>query len=98
MGGHLPSVDVTFQSAAQVAGLRLWAALLTGMGTDGAKGLLDLKGSGAATLAQSEESCAVFGMPKKAIALGAAQKVGSPTDIRRSLEEFVLLAGRSRPR
>ncbi|MCU0538837.1 MAG: chemotaxis response regulator protein-glutamate methylesterase [Desulfobacterales bacterium] len=70
-----PSVDVLFQSVAQTAGKNAVGALLTGMGADGAKGLLAMRVAGAATLAQDEASCVVFGMPKEAIKLGAAEEV-----------------------
>ncbi|WP_343552925.1 chemotaxis response regulator protein-glutamate methylesterase [Pantoea sp.] len=69
---HRPSVDVLFDSVAQQAGKHASAAILTGMGSDGARGLLALRQAGAYTLAQSEASCVVFGMPREAIALGAA--------------------------
>ena len=72
---HRPSVDVLFRSVAQAAGRQAVGALLTGMGRDGAHGLLEMKVVGAATLAQDEASCVVFGMPKEAIALGAADEV-----------------------
>jgi two-component system chemotaxis response regulator CheB len=72
---HRPSVDVLFRSAAQYAGANAVGIIMTGMGDDGAKGLLEMKNAGAHTLAQDEESCIVFGMPKEAIALGAAEKV-----------------------
>ncbi|MFN3512337.1 MAG: chemotaxis response regulator protein-glutamate methylesterase [Phenylobacterium sp.] len=72
---HRPSVDVLFRSAAQCAGPNAAAALLTGMGDDGAQGLLELRQSGARTFAQDEATSIVFGMPKEAIALGAAMKV-----------------------
>lgn len=72
---HRPSVDVLFRSAAQYVGANALGILLTGMGDDGAHGLLEMRQSGAATIAQDEASCVVFGMPKEAIALGAAQKV-----------------------
>jgi two-component system chemotaxis response regulator CheB len=72
---HRPSVDVLFRSAARYAGPNAVGVIMTGMGDDGAKGLLEMKEAGAATLAQDEESCVVFGMPKKAIELGAADKV-----------------------
>jgi len=72
---HRPSVDVLFRSAARYAGQNATGVLLTGMGNDGAKGLLELQESGAHTLAQDEASCVVFGMPKEAIKLGAADKV-----------------------
>jgi two-component system chemotaxis response regulator CheB len=72
---HRPSVDVLFRSAAQYAGANALGIIMTGMGDDGARGLLEMRKSGARTLAQDEESCIVFGMPKEAIALGAAERV-----------------------
>ena len=72
---HRPSVDVLFRSAARYAGQNATALLLTGMGNDGAKGLLELKEAGAHTIAQDETSSVVFGMPKEAIKLGAADKI-----------------------
>ncbi|WP_114416464.1 protein-glutamate methylesterase/protein-glutamine glutaminase [Marinospirillum perlucidum] len=72
---HRPSVDVLFHSAARVAGANAVGVILTGMGRDGAAGLLEMRRAGAYTLAQNEASCIVFGMPKEAIALGAAQEV-----------------------
>ena len=78
---HRPSVDVLFRSAASVAGANAVGILMTGMGDDGAKGLLEMRQTGAATIAQDEESCVVFGMPKEAIALGAAQKIVGLADI-----------------
>jgi two-component system chemotaxis response regulator CheB len=72
---HRPSVDVLFRSAAQAAGLNAVGVLLTGMGDDGARGLLEMREAGAATVAQDEETCVVFGMPKEAIQRGAAGKV-----------------------
>jgi two-component system, chemotaxis family, protein-glutamate methylesterase/glutaminase len=71
---HRPSVDVLFRSAAQYAGANAVGIIMTGMGDDGAKGLLEMKKAGATTIAQDEESCVVFGMPKEAIALGAADR------------------------
>ncbi len=70
-----PSVDVLFRSVAKSAGKNAVGAILTGMGADGARGLLEMRESGAYTIAQDEASCVVFGMPKEAIALGAAMKV-----------------------
>lgn len=70
-----PSVDVMFCSVAEVAGSNAMGVLLTGMGADGAKGLLNMKHAGARTIAQDEASCVVFGMPKEAIRLGAAEQV-----------------------
>ncbi|SOE49511.1 protein-glutamate methylesterase/protein-glutamine glutaminase [Orrella dioscoreae] len=72
---HRPSVDVLFESAAATAGKNAIGVILTGMGKDGANGLLSLKRAGAQTLAQDEASCVVFGMPREAIALGAADEV-----------------------
>ncbi len=72
---HRPSVDVLFRSAARYAGKNATGILLTGMGADGAKGLLELKEMGAATIAQNQETSVVFGMPKEAIKLNAANHV-----------------------
>ena len=70
-----PSVDVLFQSVAEVAGSDAIGAILTGMGSDGAHGLLGMKRAGARTVAQDEASCVVFGMPREAILLGAVDRV-----------------------
>ncbi|GEO01734.1 chemotaxis response regulator protein-glutamate methylesterase [Novosphingobium sediminis] len=70
--GHLPSVDMLFHSVAEVVGAGAVGILLTGMGTDGAEGMLALAQSGARTIAQDEATSTVFGMPRAAIALGAA--------------------------
>jgi two-component system chemotaxis response regulator CheB len=72
---HRPSVDVLFRSAAQNAGRNAMGVILTGMGDDGARGLLEMKETGSFTVAQDEESCIVFGMPKEAIQRGAASKI-----------------------
>jgi two-component system chemotaxis response regulator CheB len=72
---HRPSVDVLFGSVAEAAGAAAMGVILTGMGSDGATGLLEMKRRGAHTLAQAEASCVVFGMPKEAIARGAAVEV-----------------------
>jgi two-component system chemotaxis response regulator CheB len=72
---HRPSVDVLFRSAARYAGANALGIIMTGMGDDGAKGLLEMRQSGAATIAQDEASCVVFGMPKEAIALGGAERI-----------------------
>ena len=70
-----PSVDVTFQSVAAAARGPIAAALLTGMGADGAQGMLALRKAGAHTIAQDEASCVVYGMPREAVKLGAAAQV-----------------------
>jgi len=70
-----PAVDVLFHSVANYAGSNAIGVILTGMGSDGALGLLKMKEAGARTVAQNEKSCIVFGMPKEAIKLGAADKV-----------------------
>ncbi len=70
-----PSVDVLFQSVAQAAGAHATGAILTGMGSDGAMGMLAMKKAGARNLAQDEDSCVVFGMPKEAIRQGAVDRV-----------------------
>jgi len=72
---HKPSVDVLFRSAAECAGRDALAIILTGMGDDGARGMKALHDKGARTIAQNEESCVVFGMPKEAIAIGAVDEV-----------------------
>ncbi|MFL5351749.1 chemotaxis response regulator protein-glutamate methylesterase [Archangium sp.] len=75
VSGHKPSVDVLFQSVARAAGENAVGVLLTGMGDDGADGLLVMKQAGAATIAQDEASCVVFGMPRAAIERGAVDEV-----------------------
>ncbi len=72
---HRPSVDVLFRSGARYAGRNAVGVLMTGMGNDGARGLLELKEAGALTIAQDEATCVVFGMPNEAIKLGAANRV-----------------------
>mgnify|MGYP001313744690 CR=1 FL=1 len=72
---HRPSVDVLFRSVAQSAGPNAIGVIMTGMGSDGAEGLLEMKRAGAFTLAQDEASCVVFGMPKEAIERGAVDRV-----------------------
>jgi two-component system chemotaxis response regulator CheB len=72
-----PSADVLFDSVADYAGANAVGVILTGMGADGAQGLLKMKNAGAKTIAQDEKSCVVFGMPKEAIKLGAADDVVS---------------------
>jgi two-component system chemotaxis response regulator CheB len=72
---HRPSVDVLFRSAARYAGRNIVGVILTGMGDDGARGMLEMKQAGAVTIAQDEASCVVFGMPKEAIKLNGVDKV-----------------------
>jgi two-component system chemotaxis response regulator CheB len=72
---HRPSVDVLFRSVAQSVGANAIGVILTGMGSDGADGLLEMRQSGAMTIAQDEASCVVYGMPKDAIERGAAGQV-----------------------
>ena len=74
---HRPSVDVLFRSVAKFAGKNAVGIIMTGMGDDGARGLKEMQEAGADTVAQDEKSCVVFGMPKEAIAIGAAGKVMS---------------------
>jgi two-component system chemotaxis response regulator CheB len=75
VSGHCPSVDVLFNSVSKVAGANALGIILTGMGSDGAKGMFNMHQAGAKTIAQSEETCVVFGMPKEAIKLGAVDSV-----------------------
>ncbi|MBU3916252.1 chemotaxis response regulator protein-glutamate methylesterase [bacterium] len=72
---HRPSVDVLFRSASRYAGKNVCGVIMTGMGDDGAKGMLEMKESGATTIAQDEASCVVFGMPKEAIKLGGVDHI-----------------------
>ncbi len=86
---HRPSVDVLFHSAAQVLGPNALGVILTGMGKDGAQGLLAMRRSGAHTIAQNEASCVVYGMPKAAVELGAVVEVAPLPEISaRVLERF----------
>jgi two-component system chemotaxis response regulator CheB len=78
---HRPSVDVLFQSAARVLGPHGVGVILTGMGKDGAQGMLAMRHAGAHTIAQDEASCVVYGMPKAAVELGAAMEVAPLPDI-----------------
>ena len=84
-----PAVDVLFASVARYAGRNAIGAIFTGMGADGAKGLLAMRDAGAHTIAQDEASCVVFGMPKEAIKLGAAIEVLPLTDIADAIQHAV---------
>ena len=85
---HRPSVDVMFRSASQVAGHNAMGIILTGMGDDGARGLLEMRQAGSHTLAQDEESSVVFGMPKEAIQRGAAVKIVPLNRIAAEIEAY----------
>ncbi|MDO8141013.1 MAG: chemotaxis-specific protein-glutamate methyltransferase CheB [Candidatus Brocadiales bacterium] len=87
--GVKPSVDILFDSIAEVYAESAIGVLLTGMGADGAEGLKHIKDNGGITIVQSEDSCAVFGMPKAAIEKGAVSKVLSIEDIIRTLKGIV---------
>jgi len=76
---HRPSVDVLFRSAARYAGKNAVAVIMTGMGDDGARGMLEMKEAGAYNIAQDESSCVVFGMPREAIKIGAVHTI-APLD------------------
>lgn len=78
---HRPSVDVMFRSAARYAGANVVGVIMTGMGDDGAKGLLEMREAKAFTMAQDESTCVVFGMPQEAIKLGGAMKIVKLQDI-----------------
>ena len=84
-----PAVDVLFHSVARVARGKVISVLLTGMGADGARGMLSLREMGAHTIAQDEQSCVVFGMPKEAIAIHAAQEVLPLDRIARRIMQLV---------
>ncbi|MBD1925818.1 chemotaxis-specific protein-glutamate methyltransferase CheB [Trichocoleus sp. FACHB-90] len=89
LGGHRPSVTVTFKSVASVYGQAAVGILLTGMGRDGAEGMQAIASAGGVTIAQDEASCVVFGMPKEAIALGAVQHILPITEIASMLARVI---------
>lgn len=78
---HRPSVDVLFESVARVAGRNALGVIMTGMGSDGAAGMLAMRNAGSVTVAQDEASCIVYGMPKEAVRLGGVQLVSPLADI-----------------
>jgi len=78
-------VDVLFNSVSKVAGPNALGVILTGMGSDGAKGMFNMHQAGAKTIAQSEETCVVFGMPKEAIKLGGVDKIVPLGEISQSI-------------
>lgn len=85
VSGHCPSVDVMFSSVADTAGRKAIGAILTGMGADGAKGLLKMHNNGAYTIGQDKESCIVYGMPMEAYKLGACSEQQSLANIGKAL-------------
>ncbi len=89
---HRPAVDVLFRSAARYAGKNCIGIIMTGMGDDGAKGMLEMKETGAVTLAQDEQSCVVFGMPNEAIKRGAVDRV---LPLERLAQEVLRTCGRA---
>lgn len=91
---HRPSVDVLFRSAANVAGANAMGIILTGMGKDGAQGMLEMKQAGSFTIAQDEASCVVFGMPREAIALGGAAEVLPLQNVARRTLEYLVSTGK----
>ena len=84
-----PSVEVMMNSVAKFAGSNAVGAMLTGMGNDGAQGLLAMRNAGAHTVVQNEASCTVFGMPKEAINAGAAEKIVTLYDVAKTMIDFV---------
>ncbi|MBQ5948133.1 chemotaxis response regulator protein-glutamate methylesterase [Massilia sp. ST3] len=90
---HRPSVDVLFRSAAQAAGKNAVGVILTGMGKDGAAGMLEMRQAGAYNVAQDEATCVVFGMPREAIAIGAAHEVGPLQALPRMVMEQLAAQG-----
>lgn len=89
VNGHCPSVDVLFESAARECGSNAVGILLTGMGRDGAKGLLAMKEKGARTIGQDEKTSVVYGMPKVAYDLGAVERQASLDQIPQILYAMV---------
>jgi two-component system chemotaxis response regulator CheB len=83
--GHLPSATMLFESVARVYGRKAAGVLLTGMGADGAEGLFAMRRAGARTLAQSRDSCVVFGMPGAALQLGAVESLVHAEDLAQAL-------------
>ncbi|NLJ90102.1 MAG: chemotaxis protein CheB, partial [Clostridiales bacterium] len=91
VNGHRPSVDVLFESVAKEAGKKAIGLILTGMGYDGAKGLLAMKKNGAITLGQDEKSSVVYGMPKVAYNIGAVSKQVALDKVAQTLQECVTI-------
>jgi two-component system, chemotaxis family, protein-glutamate methylesterase/glutaminase len=89
---HRPSVDVLFRSVAKFAGANALGVIMTGMGDDGAAGLLEMRKAGAYTVAQDEESCVVYGMPKEAVKRGAVEKTLALSAIGAEIQRQLVLA------
>ncbi len=89
ISGHRPSVDVLFNSVAKIAGANAIGVILTGMGGDGAKGLLHMRNAGAKTIGQDEASCVVYGMPKTAYDMGAVEKQVSLDKVAHTILSFI---------
>ena len=85
---HRPAVDVLFRSVSSIAGSAAVGVILTGMGNDGAKGMTEMHDQGALTLAQDQESCVVYGMPKVAVESGAVDESLTPEQIVKRLIEW----------
>lgn len=92
---HRPSVDVLFESAAKYAGKNVIGVILTGMGKDGAAGMLTMKDAGAYNFAQDEASCVVFGMPKEAIAVGGVHEIVPLQDMAKKVLGYIASTGKS---
>lgn len=90
---HRPSVDVLFRSAATFAGKNAVGVILTGMGKDGAAGMLEMKNAGAYNFAQDEATCVVFGMPREAIAIGATHVVAPLDELPANVLQYLALHG-----
>lgn len=88
VSGHIPSVDVMFESVARNIGRSAYGVILTGMGKDGAKGMLEMKNQGSVNLGQDESSCIVYGMPKAAYMVGAIDKQVSLLDIAKEMVDL----------
>jgi two-component system chemotaxis response regulator CheB len=84
-----PAVDVLFHSVAEYVGANAVGVILTGMGKDGAKGMVEMKDAGAVNVAQDEKSCVVFGMPREAIATGAVDKIAPLGEVAKTIMEFL---------
>ncbi|MDQ2086628.1 chemotaxis response regulator protein-glutamate methylesterase [Herbivorax sp. ANBcel31] len=89
VNGHCPSVDVLFSSVAQIAARSAVGVILTGMGSDGSKGLLEMRKNGARTIGQDEKSCVVYGMPKVAYNIGAVEKQETLEKIPQAIQRFL---------